>query len=157
MSTQKDDKWLDELIANSIDTTKPEFDAEAWKKKYPDALQSILSRPRKPTSSGQPHILTWIVSHPMAGLAAAAAVIIVVSSLLLIRDKQDPVKSTPKPQLVSQSPAKIVTMMSLRATYQRGGLEALDQQFQKTLETFGPGPSSVPVQRLLEGLRGSEI
>jgi hypothetical protein len=153
MSTQKDDKWLDELISNSVNTSKPEFDAEEWKRKHPEALQSILSRRTKPTTSDQSHV----VFHPIAWPTAAAAVIIIVSGLLLIRDKQGPVKSTPKPRLVSQSPTKIVTMMSLRTTYQRGGLEALDQQFQKTLETFGPRPSSVPVQRLLEGLKESEI
>ena len=53
-----------------------------------------------------------------------------------------------------QKPTKIVTMMSLRTTYQRGGLKALDQQFQKTLETFGPGPSNVSIQQLLEGSNG---
>jgi hypothetical protein len=88
MSTQKDDKWLDELISNSVNTSKPEFDAEEWKRKHPEALQSILSRRTKPTTSDQSHV----VFHPIAWPTAAAAVIIIVSGLLLIRDKQGPAK-----------------------------------------------------------------
>jgi hypothetical protein len=151
MSTQKDDKWLDELIFKSVNTTKPEFDVEEWKHKHPEALRSILSRQTKPTRSVQPNV----VFHPIAWLTTAAAVIIVVSGLLLIRDRQESDTPTPEPQLVAQSPTQIVTMMSLRTTYQKGGWDALEQQFQETLETFGPGPSSAPVQKLIEGLKGS--
>lgn len=155
MNTQKDDKWLDELISKSINTTKPEFDAEEWKKKHSEALQSILSRQTKPTLAGQLRVLKWIVSRPMTGLAAAAAVIIVVSGLLMIRNGHESNRSTPDLQLIAQSPAKIVSMMSLRTAYQKGGWDALEQRFQETLETFGPGPSSLSVQQLLEGLNGS--
>ena len=151
MSTQKEDKWLDELISKSINTTKPEFNAEEWKKKHSEALKSILSRRTKPTPSNPPHV----VFHPIAWLTAAAAVMIVVSGLLLLRNRQEPNRSTPGPQLVAQSPTQIVTMMSLRTTFQKGGWDALDRQFQETLRTFGPGPSSVSVQQLLEGLNGS--
>ena len=154
MSTQKDDKWLDELISHSIDTTKPHFDTDEWKAKYPDALRSILSRRTKRTMSEQPDILRGIFIHPIVGLVAAA-VIIVVSSLWLTQDK--PMRNGPGPELpmVTQSTTKIVSMMSLRTAYQEGGWDALDQQFQETLETFGSGPSSVSVQQLLEGLNGS--
>ena len=68
MSTQKEDKWLDELISKSINTTKPEFNAEEWKKKHSEALKSILSRRTKPTPSNPPHV----VFHPIAWLTAAA-------------------------------------------------------------------------------------
>jgi hypothetical protein len=154
MSTEKDDQWLDEIISQSIDTTKPQFDAEEWKKKHPDAFQSILSRRAKPAPSDQPDFLRKIFAHPIVGLAAAASVIVVVSGLLLTRDRQRPNGTGPEPQLVSQSPTKIVSMMSLRMAYQRGGLDALDRQFRDTLNTLGPGPSSLSTGQLLEGLNG---
>ena len=154
MSTEKDDKWLDELISQNIDTTKPEFDAEEWKTRHPDAFQSILSRRAKPASSGQTDVLRKIFAHPLVGLSAAAAVIIVMTGLLLTRDRQRPNGSAPEPRLVAQSPTRIVSMMSLRMTYQKGGLDALDRQFRDTLNTFGPEPSSLSMGQLLQSSNG---
>ena len=154
MSTEKDDKWLDELISQNIDTTKPRFDAEEWKTKHPDAYQSILSRQTKPAISYQPDVLRRIFTHPLAGLTAAAAVIIVVTGLLLTRDSQSPNESTPEPRLVADSPTRIVSMMSLRTTYQQGGWDALDRQFRETLKTLGPGPSSLTMGQLLNSSNG---
>lgn len=157
MNTQKDDKWLDELISHSINTTKPQFHADEWKRKHPEALQSLLSRRAKKATSDQSHVLRRIVAHPgISGLAAAAA-IVVVSGLWLTRDKPIPGGYVSESPNIAQSPTSIVSMISLRTAYQTGGWDALDQQLQETLDTFGPGPSSVPVQRLLEGLKGSEI
>jgi hypothetical protein len=155
MNMQNNDKWLDELISQNINTTKPQFDAEEWKTRHPDALQSIRSRRTIRTGFRQPDTLRRIFAHPIAGLATAAAVIVVVSSLWLTRDKPTPNSANPEPTIIAQSPAKIVSMMSLRMAYQTGGWDALDRQFQETLETFGPGPSSISVQQLLEGPNGS--
>jgi len=46
------------------------------------------------------------------------------------------------------SPAKMMSMLSLRMAYQRGGFEALDRQLQDTLDEFRPRSSSVPVREL---------
>ena len=152
MNTQKDDKWLDELISHSINTTKPQFNVDEWKRKHPEALQSLRSRRAKKATSNRSHVLRRIVAHPaIAGLAAAAAVIIVVTGLLLTRDRQRPNGSTPEPRFVAQSPTRIVSMMSLRMTYQQGGLDALDRQFRDTLNTLGPGPSNLSISQLLKG------
>lgn len=85
---------------------------------------------------------------------AAAAVIIVVTGLLLTRDRQRPNGTGQEHQLVAQSPTKMVSMMSLRMAYQRGGLDALDRQFRETLNVLGPGSSSLSMQQLLEGSNG---
>ncbi len=150
MSTEKDEKWLDELISQNIDTTKPEFDAEEWKARHPDAFQSILSRRAKPASSNQPDVLRRIFAHPIVRLAAAA-VIVVISGLLLTRDRQRQIGPSPEPRLVADSPTRIVSMMSLRMTYEQGGWDALDRQFRETLKTLGPGPSSLTLGQLLNG------
>ena len=41
MNEQKNDKWLDELISRTINTEKPQFDAEKWKQKFPDEFQAL--------------------------------------------------------------------------------------------------------------------
>jgi len=88
-------------------------------------------------------------------LAAAAAVTIAVTALLLTPDRRTPNRSAPQPQLIAQSPTMMVSMMSLRMAYQRGGWEALDRQFRDTLGQLGPGPSSLSMKQLLEGSNGS--
>jgi hypothetical protein len=88
-------------------------------------------------------------------LAAAAAVIIIVTGLFLTRDRYAPNRPAPQLQLAAQSPAMMVSMMSLRVAYQRGGWEALDRQFRDTLDQFGPAPSSLSMHQLLEGSNGS--
>jgi hypothetical protein len=148
MTTHGDNDKLDRLISKTINTGKPQFDAEKWKEKYPDEYQTLISRKDKSVSFRRPNILRVIFSRPAAQLAAAAAVIVVVG-LLLSRDRQNPNTPVPEPSLIAQSPARIVSMASMRMAYQRGGMDALDQQFRDTLDVFGPRSSSVSIQELL--------
>lgn len=148
MSTQRDNDKLDELISKTINTKKPQFDAEKWKQKYSNEYQTLISRREKAAPSRQPNIWRIIFGKPAAQLAAAAAVILVVG-LLLSRDKQNQNGPAAKPPLITPSPAKIITMASMRMAYQRGGLDALDKQFRDTLDVLGPRSSSVSIQELL--------
>jgi hypothetical protein len=150
MSTQRDNEKLDELICRTINTEKPQFDAEKWKEKYPDEYQALISRGEKAASSRQPNIWKVVFGKSIMGLAAAAAVIVVVG-LLLSRDRQNPNAPAAKPELIAQSPAKIISMASMRMAYQRGGMDALDKQLIDTLDVVGALPSSVSIQELLEG------
>ena len=150
MSTQNDNDRLDELIFRTINTKKPQFDAEKWKQNYPDEYQTLISRRDKSASSRQPNIWRVIFGKSITGLAAAAAVIVVVG-LFLGRERQIPNSPAARPTLIAQSPAKIVTMASMRMAYQQGGMDALDQQLRDTLEVLGPRSSSVSIQELLEG------
>jgi len=149
MSKQKDNEKLDELIFRTINTEKPRFDAEKWKEKYPDEYQALISRRDKPASSRQPNIWKVIFEKPAAQVAAAAAVILVVG-LLLGRGRQNPSEPAEKSPLVAQSPAKIISIASMRMTYQRGGMDALDKQLGDTLDVLGPRSSIVSIQELLE-------
>ena len=37
MNERKDEKWLDEQLQRTINTTRPEFNAQAWKRRFPQA------------------------------------------------------------------------------------------------------------------------
>ena len=154
MSTQRDNDKLDKLISKTINTEKPQFDAEKWKQKYPDEYQSLISRREKAVSSRQRNIWRIIFSKSSAQFAAAAAVIL-VAGLLLSRDGQKPDGPAVKPPIIDKSPAKIVSMASMRMAYQRGGFDALDQQFRDALDVLGPTSSSMSMQEILEGFNGS--
>lgn len=148
MSTERNNDKLDELIFGAINTEKPQFDIEKWKQKYPDEYQALISRRKKAASSRRPNIWKATFGKSITGLAAAAAVILVVG-LLLSRDRQNPNVPAAKPPLIAQSPAKIISMASMRMAYQRGGMDALDKQFRETLDVFGALSSSVSIQELL--------
>lgn len=102
-------------------------------------------RANKPSAAGM------FLQSRAAKLAAAAAAAIVVVGLFLSRDLQKPNGPSAKPPLIAQSPANIISMASMRMTYQQGGLDALDKQFRDTLDILGPRLSSVSIQELLEG------
>ena len=53
MNEQRNEKKMDELISRTINTEKPQFDAEKWKQKYPDEYQALLSRAGKETSNAK--------------------------------------------------------------------------------------------------------
>lgn len=148
MSTQKNGDKLDKLISKTINTEKPHFNSEKWKQKYPDEYQTLISRRDKVVSPSQPKIWRIIFGKPSAQLAAAAAVI-VVAGLLFSRYRQKPDFPAAKPPLIAQSPAKIISMASMRMAYQRGGLDALDKQFRDTLDVLGPRSLRVSIQELL--------
>lgn len=148
MSTQMDNDKLDKLISRTINTEKPQFDAEKWKQKYPAEYQTLISRREKKASSRQSSIWRVIFGKPAAQLAAAAAVIVVVG-LLLSQDRKNTDTTISELPIIEQSPAKIVSMASMRMAYQRGGLDALDKQFRDTLDVLGPRSSSVSIQELL--------
>jgi len=110
------------------------------------AIEEIIST-SKGSKSG---ILKFVVQNKAIKLLTAAAVIIVVISLFLDRERQTPEITTPYPQ-----ETKLISMMSLRLSYQRGGFDALDQQFRETLDVLGPRSSGVSMKELLEGTNGS--
>ena len=75
MNTQENEKWLDELISHTINTTKPKFDAEKWKQKYPREFQILLSRAAGGASTHEPNIWTVVFKRPITRSAAAAVLV----------------------------------------------------------------------------------
>jgi hypothetical protein len=49
------------------------------------------------------------------------------------------------------SPAKIMTMKSLKIAFRRGGVEAIENQCDKALKILGPEPSSLSTADLFNG------
>ena len=77
MNEQENGKRLDELISHTINTTKPHFNSEKWKQKYPDEFQTLLSRAKLRAQSG----IQW---GRNIGITAIAASLILLFSLLSI-------------------------------------------------------------------------
>jgi hypothetical protein len=150
MNEQKNDKWLDKLISRTINTEKPEFDAEKWKQKYPDEYQALLTRSGKISA----HPVRWVSLLGSSIVKfAAAAVIIIVIGFFMIRpaDKEDEITETAN---ANESSAEMLTLRSLKIAYHNGGIEAVENQCDKAIEKIGKRPERITFQELLEDIDG---
>jgi hypothetical protein len=151
MSERKDEKWLDKQLQRAVDGTTPVFDAQTWKQKHRDEYRILLSRGSEgnPPASNAGRTVRVVLGSWIGRLAVAAMVAVAVGLFVLGRGGHGPNTLIEPPGPVAQaSPARMMSMMSLRMAYQQGGFEALDRQLQDTLDEFGPRSSSVPVREL---------
>ncbi len=153
MSEQKkDEQWLDAELRRVINTTKPEFDAEAWKQKYAREYETLEARGRSVVrvSIGAGRRVRLMGG----GLAVAATILIAVAILFT----QRPPREAPEPEAGTSasvsSPAKMVSMMSLARAYRRGGEDALNQQLDAALSKLGPRPDGFSAVQVLSDLEG---
>jgi hypothetical protein len=150
MSERKDEKWLDSQLQRAINGSTPAFDAESWKQKHRDEYQVLLSRgsEEKQPASNASRTVRVVLGSWIGRLAVAAAIAVAVGLFVLSRDGHGPDQPGGSLGPMAKSPARMMSMMSLRMAYQRGGFEALDRQLQDTLDEFGPRSSSVPISEL---------
>ncbi len=153
MNEQRDEKRLEELISRSINTDRPQFDAEKWKQKYPKEYQALLSRAAKGDLSHQPKILKVILKSPLTKIATAAVIILGVSfiSIRQAPDKQE----QPRIADAAKSPAQMMTAMSLTIAYRKGGMEAVEAQYNEAYKQLGPRPKSLSVEQILSEFNGT--
>jgi hypothetical protein len=146
-----------ENIEKFVKVRKPDVTTsrEMDKRTLDDSLAAMEQTIRAKSADHKPSTARIITLSRMIKFTAAAAVIIVAFSLFLGQDRHTPNGPTEKPRIVAQSSVKMISMMSLRKTYQQGGIDALDQQLQDTLEVLGPSSSKISMQELLEGANGT--
>jgi len=153
MNKQKNEKRLDELISHTINTEKPQFDAEKWKQKYPEQFQLLKSRAAKiPTR--QVNIWTRTIQSPISKLAAAAVIILAIGLFAVHRGQRDRFDSRIVSE-VSKSPAEMLTVASLKIAYRQGGMEAVEKQYEKASEMRGAKPTEISLQELLAEFNGT--
>ncbi len=153
MNEQNNEKWLDELISQTINTTKPEFDAEQWKQKYPEEFQLLKSRAEQKPLSIQPSLWMTVLHSRLAKLAAAAVIIIAIGLLRFNQSphKQESVQIAKK----SKSPAEMLTVAALNMAFRRGGIEAVEKQCEQVIDKLGPPPAMITVKELLAEFNGT--
>jgi len=157
MKRQKDEKWLDEIISRAINSEKPQFNAEQWKKKYPKEFQTLLSRSVQGASAPpvrQSNTMRMTFKRPIMKLAAAAVIITGIGLFVAYLGPGDQ-PGAPKVSQVAKSPAEMMTAISLTMAYRRGGMEAVEEQCEKAFEMLGPRPGRITVQEILAELNGT--
>lgn len=153
MNEQRNEKRMDELISRTINTEKPQFDAEKWKQKYPDEYQVLLLRAAKGDSDRQPKILKVILKSPLTKIAAAAVIILAVSFFSTHQDPGE--QEQPNIAEVTKSPVEMMTAISLERAFRRGGIEAVENQCEQSLKLLGTRTDGLSSQELLSEFNGS--
>ncbi|MHC4587381.1 MAG: hypothetical protein ACYS3N_22875, partial [Planctomycetota bacterium] len=82
----------------------------------------------------------------------AAAVIIVAIGLMAVFLHREPGERV-SPRF-EKSPTKMMSAMSLTMAYRRGGIEAVDEQYEKAIRMLGPKPAGLTVKQLLTKTNG---
>lgn len=146
-----------ENIEEFVKVRKPDVTTsfEMDKRTLDDSLAAMEQTMQAKSADHKPSTARIISLSRMIKLTAAAAVIIAALGFFLGRDRRAPNGPTARHRIVAKSSVKIISMMSLRKTYQKGGIDALDQQLQDTLEVLGPQSVSVSMHELLEGVNGT--
>jgi hypothetical protein len=77
MNQNKDEKWLDEIIARAVGPGEPVFDPAGWKERFPQEFEMLKSRA---TQGSGPRSNVWriIMKSKITRIAAAAAIIFAV-------------------------------------------------------------------------------
>ena len=154
MKKQNDEKWLDELISETINTEKPVFDAEKWKEKYAEEFEILRTRAEQ-SSASRPNIWRIVLQSRITRLAAAAAVIIVAIGVFVARMGPEQQLERPKISETAKSPAEMLTVASLNAAYRSGGIEEVEKQCERAMEALGPQPTKITVKELLAEFNGT--
>ena len=102
--------------------------------------------------ANKPSAAAVILRSRVARLAAAAVIIVAVGLLMVYRNP--PAQQPPQPVSVAKSPIEILTVASLNIAYRKGGLEAVEAQFEKALYKRKTQPTGISIQELLEDFNG---
>lgn len=138
---ERNEKWLDEQLKKTIDSGKVEFDGEQWKQKYSAKYQKLISRART-----RPNVQRFSLAHPLIRIAA----VIAIAALVVLFMSRRPGHVEPVVfEKSEQSPAKMLSMLSLSLAYRQGGLDAVDEQSKKAYELLGQKNTNVSIGELL--------
>jgi hypothetical protein len=147
MSEEEREERLDIELRHAINTTAPEFDAEAWQRKYRNEFNTLLARAGR---SRKAHEFRILRLRPAFWLGFAAALVAVGYGLVCWTGFYR--TTAPQPPTGVKSSAQIVTMSSLSSAFRRGGMESLDKQLDEAVGQLGPRPMSVSTAGLLTDL-----
>ena len=136
------EKNVRRLIESSVPQTEPDRDA-AFKQKLTDSVLVEVEQVHAGASARRIRLI---------GRLTAAAVIVIVVSLFLVHRGPDEQSQDVTISQLEKSPAEMMTAMSLKIAYRKGGLEAVDERSNKALELLGPPPPSPSLRELLEEL-----
>jgi hypothetical protein len=116
-----------------------------------DSFAAMDQTIRTKSADHKPSVHRIIIRSRMIKIAAAAAVIIVGIGLRAFLVHQGPGEQR-GPDV--NSPAKMMSAISLTMAYRRGGIDAVDEQCEKAIRMLGPRPLRLTLGQLLSENNG---
>lgn len=120
-----------------------------------DALEAQAESLKTKSPEIHPGLSSTIIRSKVTKLAAAAVLIIAVG-FLVVHTRLRPQEGTATVSRAAKSPGEMMTAMSLKIAYRRGGLEAVEQQCERAFEMLPARPSPKTNLKLLTELINSE-
>lgn len=137
-----EDKKLEDKIKGGLGGTERPFDFEAFKQRYPDQVSLYQAQVQR--KRNQPFRLRLQLGRCVK-LAVAALVLVTVGISLMNMDqtevKAPPPRHEPAPSTMS--------VFALNRAYRAGGLDAIDEQYEKAFAKLGPRTSSMALSNVL--------
>lgn len=86
MKNQKDERWLDELLQQAVNSGKVEFDVSSWKEKYVEEFEILKSRAGQGVT---PRLTMWriIMNKSITKISAVAAIILIILFSITFLDR----------------------------------------------------------------------
>jgi len=140
---ERNEKWLDEQLKSVIDSGKVNFDGEKWKRKYSAEYEALVSR-----AGRRPKALRFFVR--IAAVVAIAAIVI-----LFVSRRSEHFTSVVS-KISEQTPAQMLSVLSLSLAYRQGGLDAVDEKCKKAFELLGQKNTNVSIGELLNESNGKK-
>ena len=139
---EKFEKWVDEQLDKTVNSGKVEFDGARWKQKFSGAYQTLVLRAAKHTETQR---FSW--GRRLTRIAAIIAVLVIVIFFASHQSgKSNKPQTAARPE---QSPAVMLSRMSLMRAYERGGLDAVDEQSERAFKLLGKKNTNVSISDLL--------
>lgn len=154
MKPSENDKRLDERIRDAVGREQLTFDFDKWKEGHQKQIELFKSSVSKEAAAPGQVSIWLIIAKSRLTRFAAAAVVIAAVGILLYSKEPNVVVEKPRTARVEKAPAELLTMMSLNLAYRRGGMEAVDKQYEKAFKRTGPQPVKLTVEDLFAELNG---
>jgi hypothetical protein len=155
MKPSKEERDLDERIRSAIGRKGLKFDFDKWKAGHQNQIEQFkASVSRESAEPAQQVNICRTIAKSRLTKFAAAAVILVAAGLFFIRGRtteqtQDYVKVE-----TAKSPIEMIKAKSLNLAYRRGGMEAVERQYDEAFKNAGPRPAKLTIEDVLAEFNG---
>ncbi len=137
------------LIKNAIIKINPQVKKSALKELINELEKSKITG----LAGTKPNIWSIVARSRIAQISVAAVIIIAVSFFQIARNHDNQTMNHIKAQI--KTPAETLTLVSINAAYHKGGLEAVEKDYEQVYEKMVPWPRRVTISELFEELNGS--
>jgi hypothetical protein len=138
MTSDNNQKRLDELLHEGLGQESVRFDFEAWKATHREQVAQFRQQGQRPA------VIAQVLQSRPVRFAMAACLIIAAGVVLQMTRPPRP----PHVAFESAGPAVMMSRLQLTMAYADGGIEGLEEQYNKAYAQLGPRAGGVSVSNL---------